>query len=113
MKEGHLSIAEFVKQWNEDGGHAVKYCLVQGEGVILPSTIEARFPPRNQAYEPGAFWEFMEEVERKSHHAMYVVDDERLFYRGILDLKVNPSVPCRCETAIENVLKWIEEVVKK
>ena len=110
MADG-ITLQEFVEKWNAEK-HAIVYMLVQNDGALYPSSIEARFPIRPGYYTHDWFMSLVVRIEIRSQATLFVTTDSYLFARGILDLKVSTKQVRGLPGLLCSVLESLEEEIK-
>jgi hypothetical protein len=107
----YQTLKDFVTNWNLKHKR-FSYALFYGPGVNRPASVEVRYSAvkyRNFLYEDGT-WETMRVlVEAKSHGTMFVITDEWLLQRGVLEIKVASHNHNFKDEYIIDTLRWLGE----
>ncbi len=101
---------DFIFSWNK--AHKRFIFSAQEAPVIgRPTGVEIRYSAaKYQNFFSTDKWNKLKDVvEAKSHGTMYVVTDEYLFERGIIEIKVASSNHNYQERLVVGVLRWICE----
>lgn len=104
------TLKEFILDWNKSHRH---FTFSANNSPITgrPLNIEIRYSAaKYQNFFCTNSWNKLKDVvEAKSHGTMYVVTDEHLFERGIVEIMVASSNHNYQERFIVGVLRWIGE----
>ena len=106
------SLAEYVADWNShERRHRIIFAVNEPPGTGRPTSIEIRYSAvRYQRYLSIEQWDrLVAVVEGKSHGTMYVASSEKLFRRGIVDVKIASCNHNYQEYHVIGVLRWIAE----
>lgn len=104
------TLKDFIVDWNESHNRFILSAQVD-PARCRPVEVSIRYSAaRYQDFYSTNKWnELRCLVEAKSHGTMYVVTDEYLFERGIIDIKVASSNHNYEEQLVVGVLMWIGE----
>jgi hypothetical protein len=105
-----VSISEFVSKWNATHKRfTFSVCEIPVQG--RPANVEIRYPAaKYQKFLSTDTWnELNNIVEMRSHHTMYVATNEKLFKRGIIEIKIASSNHNYQDRFVTSVLIWIAE----
>lgn len=104
------TLEDFILKWNKSHKKLV-FSTTTIPVTGRPASVEIRYSAaKYQDFLVANKWnEISYLVERKSHGTMYIVTDEHLFERGIIEIKVASSNHNYQERLIVGVLKWIGE----
>ena len=107
MKQG---LDDFIHNWNRLHNGFI-FSAQEAPITGRPTEIEIRYSAaKYQDFFSTDKWNTLRDVvEAKSHGTMYVVTDEYLFERGIIEIKVASSNHNYQERFIVGVLRWICE----
>lgn len=99
----------FIQDWNES--HFLTFSVNLVPATNRPANIGVRYSAaKYQEMLCHRTWnQLVDVVESKSHGTMYVVTDERLFERGIVEIVVASSNHNFQERFVTGVLRWIGE----
>ncbi len=103
-------LGDFVFSWNRSHNYFV-FSIHKASFMERPIGVEIRYSAaRYQSLLSTDKWNNLKDViEAKSHGTMYVVTDEYLFERGIIEIKIASSNHNYQERFIVGVLRWICE----
>ena len=107
---GKQTLQEFVFNWNKS--HKRLNFLVNYIPVIdRPTSIEIRFSTvQYRKFLTTDMWEdFKEHVRYCSHNNMYVVTNQDLYEKGVINIAVASSNHNYRECFVVSVLKWMTE----
>ncbi len=104
------ALKDFILDWNKSHNRFV-FSIQEIPATGRPTEVEIRYSAaKYQDFFSTDKWiKLKDVVEAKSHGTMYVVTDERLFERGIIEIKVASSNHNYQERFIVGVLRWIGE----
>lgn len=106
------NLSDFIAEWNK-AHKRFTFSLQESPAVNRPTSVEVRYPAaRYPDFFSSEIWEkFCDLVERRSRGTMYVATSERLFARGIVEIKIASQNHNFREHLVIDVLKWIGEKV--
>jgi len=104
------ALKDFIFDWNKSHNRFI-FSAQEAPATGRPTEVEIRYSAaKYQDFFSTDEWNRLKDVvEAKSHGTMYVVTDEYLFERGIVEIKVASSNHNYQERFIVGVLKWIGE----
>ena len=105
------TLSEFVADWNNKHKH-FGYAFFYGSGVKRPTGIEVRYSAtkyRSFLRKAETWVKLVTTVEAMSKGTMFVVTDEWLFQRGVLEIKIASYSINYQDQCVINVLKWLGE----
>ena len=104
------SLKDFISDWNKSHN---RFTFSANNEIITgrPTSVAIRYSAaKYQSFFSTDKWNKLKDVvEAKSHGTMYVVTDERLFERGIIEIKIASSNHNYQERLVVGVLRWIGE----
>lgn len=105
-----LTLKDFILDWNKSHNRFF-FWSQEIPGIGRPTEVGVRYSAaKYQDFYSTDEWNRLRDVvDAKSHGTMYVVTDEYLFERGIIDIKVASSNHNYQEYHIISVLRWIGE----
>lgn len=100
----------FILDWNKNHNRFI-FSAQEAPVTGRPVGIEIRYPAiKYQKFFSTREWDKLNYfVEARSHGTMYVVTDERLFERGIIEIKIASLNHTYQEGFVVGTLKWIYE----
>ena len=104
------TLSDFILDWNKSH-KSFTFSAPEAPGTGRPTEVKIRYSAtKYQNFFSTEKWNKLKDVvEAKSHGTMYVVPDEHLFERGIIDIKVASANHNYQERYIVGVLRWIYE----
>lgn len=107
----YQSLKDFMIEWNQQHKYFT-YAFFYGPGVNRPASVDVRYSAakyRDFLYGEGT-WETMKiQIEAKSHGTMFVITDEWLLQRGVLEIKIASYNHNYKDTYIIDTLRWLGE----
>ena len=102
------TLDDFILDWNKSHNRFI-FSTQKAPITGRPTEVEIRYSAaKYQDFFSTDKWnELKDTVEAKSHGTMYVVTDEHLFERGIVEIKVASSNHNYEEQLVVGVLMWI------
>lgn len=104
------ALKDFILDWNKSHNRFV-FSAQEAPVTGRPIEVEIRYSAaKYQDFFSTNKWKKLKDVvEEKSHGTMYVVTDEYLFERGIVEIKIASSNHNYQERLVVGVLRWICE----
>ena len=104
------TLGDFIFDWNKSH-HRFVFSTQEVPATGRPTEVEIRYSAAKyqNVFSTDKWNKLKDVVEAKSHGTMYVVTDEYLFERGIIEIKVASSNHNYQERFIVGVLRWICE----
>ncbi len=101
------TLADFVLEWNKVNK---RFTFVVEMSVLnRPTSVEVRYPAAKyqEFYSTDIWCRLNDMVEEKSHGTMYVVTNEHLFERGIIEIKIASQNHNYQSRLVIGVLTWL------
>ena len=105
------TLRDFVADWNQ-AHKRFAYAISYGPGVSRPTGVEVRYSAakyRSFLYKAGTWETLTTNVQEKSRGTMFVVTDEWLLQRGVLEIKIASFNHNYQDKHVISVLKWLGE----
>ena len=104
------TLGDFILDWNRSHARFI-FSAQEAPATGRPTEVEIRYSAaKYQNFFSTDKWNKLKDVvEAKSHGTMYVVTDEYLFERGIIEIKVASVNHNYQERFVVGVLRWIYE----
>lgn len=104
------TLTDFIHSWNQSHKQLI-FSVAEAPIIIRPTSIDIRYSAaKYRDFLSAIEWSRLKKlVEAKSHGIMYVVTDDNLFERGIIEIKVASSNHNFQERLVVGVLRWIGE----
>lgn len=104
------TLSDFICEWNQTHRRFI-FSAAEAPMCDRPISVDIRYSAaKYQDFYSAKQWNSLTDlVEVKSHGTMYVTTDERLFERGIIEIKVASSNHNYEERLVIGVLRWIGE----
>ena len=105
-----LTLEDFILDWNKSHNR-FSFWFHGIPGTDRPTEVGVRYSAaKYQKFYSADEWNKLRDiVDARSHGTMYVVTDEFLYKRGIIDIKVASSNHNYQERHVIGVLRWIGE----
>ncbi|MBE6013740.1 MAG: hypothetical protein E7241_00025 [Lachnospiraceae bacterium] len=109
-----VNIKSFIEAWNGSHNRFI-FSVYDNSGVNRPTSLEIRYSAaKYQAiFSTENWYRLVDVVEAKSHGTMYIVTDEYLFGRGIIEAKIASCNHNFDERFVVGVMTWIGEELFK
>ena len=106
--EGTANLNNFVYNWNRRHNELM-FALTDGTMIGRPVRIAVRFSRSKfmELCDAVNFERFRNYVETHSHETLFVIDDERLFENGIIEIKVATLASNYRNDMVYGILDWI------
>ncbi len=105
-----LTLKDFILDWNKSHNR-FSFWFQEIPGTGRPAEVGVRYTAvKYRDFYSADEWNRLRDiVDARSHGTMYVVTDEYLYKRGIIDIKVASSNHNYQERHVIGVLRWIGE----
>lgn len=105
-----MTLMEFVKEWNANHRRFI-FAINDSSMVNRPTSVEIRYSAAKYQnfYSTDNWHRLIDLVDAKSRGTMYIVTDEYLFERGIIEAKLASCNHNYQERLIVGTLRWIGE----
>ena len=105
-----MTLKEFAEAWNASHKRFI-FSIYDNSGVGRPTSVEIRYSAAKyqDLYSTNNWYKLIDVVEAMSHGTMYIVTNEHLFERGIVEAKISSCNHNYAERLVTGVLRWIGE----
>lgn len=104
------TLEDFILEWNRSHDRFF-FSIQENPSTGRPNGVEIRYSAaKYQNFVSNNNWNKLKDtIEAKSHGTMFVVSDEYLFERGIIEIKVASANHNYQEYLIIGALRWVGE----